>query len=78
MVKLSEMFSENTESFLVKHTLHFYVNGESIDYTISYKKASSEKFPKEIQINRTLFSLKKESFVFYFDELHLHAHYEAD
>jgi hypothetical protein len=62
----------------VRHTMHFYVDGESIDYTISYKRESSEEFPKEIQINRTLFSLKKQAFVFYLNQLHLHARYEAD
>ncbi len=73
----------DTKSFSVKHTLHFYVDGEHIDFNIHYDKPASDDFPEKITINRTNYTLKKTSFIVHDDlavhmaNLHLHAHYEA-
>lgn len=83
MVKQPEVFSENTKGFSVKHTIHFYVDGEHIDFNIHYDKPTSDDFPEKITINRTNYTLKKTSFIVHEDlavhlaNLHLHAHYEA-
>ncbi len=82
-VKHTPVSSENTKGFSVRHTLHFYVDGEHIDFNIHYELPVSDDFPEKITINRTNYSLKKTSFVVHSDlavhlaNLHLHAHYEA-
>lgn len=84
MVEQPEVFSENTKGFSVKHTMHFYVDGEHIDFNIHYELPASDDFPEKITINRTNYTLKKTSFIVHSDlavhlaNLHLHAHYEAD
>jgi hypothetical protein len=68
----------------VRHTMHFYVDGEAIDFQIHYELPVSNDFPKKITIQRTNYTLKKSSFIVHSDlathlgNLHLHAHYEAD
>lgn len=77
MVKQPEVFSENTKGFSVKHTMHFYVDGEPLDLELHYIKETGEDFPSEIQINRTVFTLKRQSFVSHSDRyIHYHAYYE--
>lgn len=62
---------------MVKHSMHFEIDGETLDYTISYMKETGENFPSEIQINRTVFTLKRRSFVSHSDRyIHYHAYYE--
>ena len=62
---------------MVKHSMHFEIDGETLDYTISYMKETGENFPSEIQINRTVFTLKRQSFVSHSDRyIHYHAYYE--
>jgi hypothetical protein len=75
---------EQSDSFSVKHTMLFYVDGEAIDFQIHYELPVSDDFPEKITINRTNYTLKKSSFIVranlaeHLSNLHLHAHYEAD
>jgi len=68
---------------MVRHTMHFYVDGERIDYTIEYEKSTADKFPIQITICRSIFNLKSTNFVVHEDlktqlsQLHLHAHYHV-
>jgi len=62
---------------MVRHTMYFEVDGETIDYTISYMKETGDNFPRELVLNRNTFSLKRTSFVAKENEvIHYRAFYE--
>ena len=61
---------------MVKHTLHFQVDGEPLDLELHYEKEVGDEFPKAIRFNRLdfeLYEIEIES-----DRcLHRHAYYET-
>lgn len=61
---------------MVKHTLHFRVDGESIDLSLHYEKEIQDDFPKAIRFNRLDFELN-EILVESGRCLHRHAYYET-
>jgi hypothetical protein len=65
---------------MVKHTLHFYMDGELIDYTIHYEKQESDNLPEYIRINRTIFHLRSNSYFIHSEEkqMHIHADYHGE
>lgn len=61
---------------MVKHTMHFYVDGEPLDLELHYEKEVGDDFPNIIRFNRLDFELHKiliESGQY----LHRHAYYET-
>lgn len=68
---------------MVKHTMHFQIDGETLDLQLHYEKATSDEFPKAIRFNRLDFELAKQSFIVHSElitnnsVLHIHAYYET-